>query len=60
MEYVICIIFRLGLGDLFDQIYSNIDTIKNEEVKNLLIETKEDEESEETMRDPYISYKRRK
>ena len=58
MDYVIYIILHLGLDDLFDQIYSNIDTIKNEEVKNLLIETKK--EYEETISDPYSSYKRRK
>ena len=58
MDYAIYIISHLGLDDLFDQIYSNIDTIKNEEVKNLLIEIKK--EYEETISDPYSSYKRRK
>jgi len=58
MDYAIYIILHLGLDDLFDQIYSNIDTIKNEEVKNLLIETKKD--YKETISDPYSSYKRRK
>ena len=58
MDYAIYIILHLGLDDLFDQIYSNIDTIKNEEVKNLLIEIKK--EYEETISDPYSSYKRRK
>jgi len=58
MDYAIYIILHLGLDDLFDQIYSNIDTIKNEEVKNLLIETKK--EYKETISDPYSSYKRRK
>lgn len=54
MESACSIICYLGLKNLFDTIYSNLANIKNELVKKLLIETKQEEYND--LENPYSRY----
>ena len=56
VDIVVTIVVRLGMKNLFDKIYLNLKNIKNESVKSLIMEIKQESYSE--LADPYNGYKK--